>query len=157
MRFGKLKLGFGGGASSGGGGSGSSTPGELFRATTSTAQAVTAGEREIDLGTEVFDRDGAFDANRYTVLSAHAGQYANFTAGFYPNQTSQRLLIQVSTDSGSNWTTIASDMANSAYMTASTGPVLLTAGHIYRVAATITASFTIPDDDATFFAAELLE
>ena len=127
----------------------------IFAATNNATQATAAAPEEVDFQTEDFDPESSFASNRFTVLAAYNGYYAELFAGVYftaSNTSPCNLTIQVSTDSGSNWTDVATKGADDMdSLSLSSAPVLLSAGDIYRVLIDPTGSPTIANDAATFF------
>lgn len=109
----------------------------FFRAVTSGTQSISnLVETELTFGTELSDPDGVFASGRFTVPSGWNGRVGGMTAGFLTNnfEATMHLRIQLSTDSGSSWTTIA-DFGHGPRQggTVSAYPVVFTTGHIYRV------------------------
>ena len=107
-----------------------------FRATTSTTQAVTIQTlTEVNFGTELFDTDSVFASNRCTVPAGWNGTYGELYAGL-DLQTPENgyLGIQVSTNGGGAWTTIArQDYEGTSICAVQTGARLMNTSDIYRV------------------------
>ena len=125
-----------------------------FRATrASGTQAISSATlTEITFPDEQFDYSSVFASGRCTVPVEWNGEYGEFYAGVrFDADEDPTVFIQVSTDGGSNWATVACRRTStSTAVTVSTGPVLLNTGDIYRVAIfTFTAATII--NTATFF------
>jgi hypothetical protein len=132
-----------------------------FRATKSSTQSISASTTtEVTFGTEVFDTESAFASNRFTVPVGLNGKYMNFSAGIALTASAGtfQLLIQVSTDSGSSWTSIVAASASSPSFSnlCETGPYLLTTGDIWRVAIFTGSASTIDNVPRSFFAGAIL-
>lgn len=147
-----------GGGGGGGGGGGSSTadiPFKGFRAIKSATQAVSAGAFvPVVFETEVFDTESAFASGVFTVPADLDGKYAVFAAGISlsANGATVAGYIQTSTDSGANWSIVAkAGFSGEASVTMTSGPVLLTTGHQYRLAFFSSATATIAESALNFF------
>ena len=130
-----------------------------FRATNNTTQSYTAEtETELDLQTEIFDTEGAFASNRFTVPAGLDGKYGIFDTGMkLAANESGAFYIEVSTDGGSAWTKVAQGgfiTQDGAAVTS--GAYLLAADDIWRAVFTLSAG-TIANDARTFFSMGILE
>lgn len=112
----------------------------MFRAVTASSQSIpNLTNTELTFGTEINDPDNGFASNRFTVPASWNGKVGKLAVGFRPTSAVQYSIIniQVSTDGGSNWTTIATNQGGatsaSLYSTTATTPIIVfTEGHIYR-------------------------
>ncbi len=130
-----------------------------FRATTSTTQAITANTlTELNFGTVDADTDGVFASNRCTVPASWNGDYGEFYTGFRTANTETGYMdIQVSTNGGGAWTTIARKSFDTVNVLAvQSGPVLLNTGDIYRVTYFSESLASIEDQDRTFFSGRVI-
>jgi hypothetical protein len=109
----------------------------FFRAHANATQAISTGvEAELVFGTEDADPDGVFASNRFTVPSGWNGKVGCLSAGYFATGglAEYQLRIQVSTDGGTSWTTIANTGNNPRFGgTVTALPVLFATGDIYRV------------------------
>ena len=104
-------------------------------ATTQRTIAASDNNQEIVFDSVLWDAFGsAFASNRFTVPSAYDGRYMNFTAGVETTVAATHdIYFEVSANE-IDWTVIAvNGDLTATVMTASTGPVLATAGNVFRV------------------------
>lgn len=111
----------------------------FFRAFANATQSIPGStETELVFGAEDSDPDGVFASNRFTVPVGWNGKIGCLSAG-YTSQSStstNTLRIQVSTDGGTSWTTIARQSnQNRPSVTVTAVPIVFVTGHIYRVVA----------------------
>lgn len=110
---------------------------EYFLGRNSSLQALTtSGTTEIAFGTEVYDTNSVFGGNRFTVSPSMDGFYALLMASvdLDPSRAqNSSLAIQVSTDSGSSWTSVVGQDVNPGTKVGVATHVLLADGDIYRV------------------------
>lgn len=109
----------------------------FFRAHANATQAISTGvEAELVFGTEESDPDGGFASNRFTVPSSWNGKVGCLSACYNATGglSEYQLRIQVSTDGGTSWTTIANTGNNPrGGGTVTALPIVFVTGHIYRV------------------------
>lgn len=115
---------------------------------------------EITWQTEDFDTHNGFASNRFTVPHTLNGKYGNFycALNFTSANATAALYIQRSTDGGTNWDTFCQvEFPSEARAIGLTGPVLLTTGHVWRLAVFVGGAIVLNNVSSTFFSMTVLD
>lgn len=109
----------------------------VFRRTVSSTSGVTTGS-VLTFDTVVFDPDAATTSSVFTVPGSWDGMYGELIAGCRVTSSDINfgLAIQISTDGGSSWTTIARQDHNKGSPLAAcimSGPIVFSTGNQFRV------------------------
>ena len=131
-----------------------------FRAIASATQAISGSTfTEIVFGTEVFDPDGVFASNRFTVPADWDGLYGEITCGMYIAAAAQGA-IYLQVDTGGGFVTIGQSTNYGTSIVVgrslSSGPILFNTGDVYRVACFEASAETIANSPRTFFSGNVV-
>jgi hypothetical protein len=131
----------------------------FFSATNNGAQSISGGTlTPVTLATEDFDTKAAFASSVFTVPAAFNGKWGVFTGGVEPTGTkSFNIYITKSINGGGSYPTIhgAHEVITGDGIVVSTGPMLLTTGHKYRLETFALTGFTVGNTPATFFSGDM--
>ena len=109
-----------------------------FRAIRDSGTQTTGGTdttTEVTFTTVQFDTASAFASNRFTVPASADGKYMVFNVGVESiDNDNMELQIQRSTDGGTIFTTITGNSTIDDFWTATSGPVPVAVGEVYRYA-----------------------
>jgi hypothetical protein len=134
-----------------------------FRAVANALQGYIAGTWGVRIyGDEILDTESGFNTanGTYTVPAGLDGLYGVFDAGWRGGSVDTAFEFEVSTDGGSNWSQIATarvDPTITLAQTMTTGPVLLTSGHLWRTRGLLQLTQNAVADPRAFFGLSVLD
>ena len=111
----------------------------FFEAQPASAPALAVNTiTRLDLGNEIVDSHNLFASSIVTVPSDFNGGFLHLAAGADINSPDAAVFIQVSTDGGTNWTSLAAEAINATgsqfRRTVNLGAIAAVTGHQYRAA-----------------------